>query len=140
MLSTVGDLDRSSRLHREGVELARHYGSRLEPWLVVECALDDYIAGEWDAAIAGARSYLARGAGEQFMDSAAHHVLAATATARGDTAIANAHVQAMAISLAGTASRSCFSARSASAPGSPSMPVRREQSRRLVDELAAAYS
>ena len=46
--------------------------------------LDDFIAGDWDAAIAGATSYLEhRGAG-RFMDAVAYQVLAATAAARGD--------------------------------------------------------
>ena len=61
---------------REGVELARRLGSRLEYSLVAECALDDFIAGDWDAASDRATSYLEhRGAG-QFMDSVAYQVLA----------------------------------------------------------------
>ena len=58
VLGIAGDLGRSAQLHREGVELARRFGSRLEHWLVVECALDDFIAGDWDAAVAEATSYL----------------------------------------------------------------------------------
>ena len=54
----VGDLVGAGHAHREGFELSRHLGSRLEHPLVAECALDDFIAGDWDAAIDRATSYL----------------------------------------------------------------------------------
>ncbi len=140
MLSTVGDLERASGLHREGLELTRRYGSRMEYWLSVECALDDYIAGDWDTAIARARSYLARDAVKQFMDSTAHHVLAATAVARGESAAAKGHAEAMIefarqnrepqllLSTLGECARLALDA------------GEHEQSWRLIDELGAAYA
>ena len=95
ILSTVGDLDRAGQIHREGVELARRLGSRLEYSLVAECALDDFIAGDWDAAGDRATSYLEhRGAGHSWI-RVAYLVLGAVATARGDGATAEAHAAAM---------------------------------------------
>ena len=74
--ANVGELGRAGRIHREGVELARRLGSRLEYSLVVECALDDFIA------VTGMRPATGRprtsstvGAG-QFLDAVAYQVLA----------------------------------------------------------------
>ena len=139
ILSTVGDLDRAGQIHREGVELARRLGSRLEYPLVAECALDDFIAGDWDAAGDRATSYLEhRGAG-QFMDSVAYLVLGAVATARGDGATAEAHAAAMIDSARENREPQSLlatlgeGARLALDAGEP------ERARLLLDELIAAY-
>ena len=95
MLGTAGDLRRSAQVHREGLQFARSVGSRLEHWLTAECALDDYIAGDWDAAIVGATTYLEQRGASRYMDAAAHSVLAATAEARGKQAAAVEHARAM---------------------------------------------
>ena len=96
MLGTAGDLPRSAEVHREGLDAARRLGSHLERWLAAECVLDDYVAGAWDAAIEGASSFLEqRGDSAEYMDHAAHHVLAATAAARGDRRGADVHARVM---------------------------------------------
>ncbi len=139
ILSTVGELDRAGQIHREGVELARRLGSRLEYSLVAECALDDFIAGDWDAAGDRAISYLEhRGAG-QFMDSVAYLVLGAVATARGDGATAEAYAAAMIDSARENREPQSLlatlgeGARLALDSGEP------ERARLLLDELIAAY-
>lgn len=138
--STAGDLGRSAQLHREGVAQARRFGSRLDHWLVVECALDDYIAGDWDAAVVGARSYLEHRGAAQFMDTVAYHVFAATAAGRGDGPAASAHAHDLLESarenrepqtLLCTLGECARLALDAGDHG---------QARSLVDELAAAYS
>ena len=93
VLGTVGELERSARLHREGVELARRFGSLHEWWLVAECAVDDYLSGEWNAAIAGASSFLDGADASQYMEVGARYVLAATCSARGDRAGADEHAR-----------------------------------------------
>jgi class 3 adenylate cyclase/tetratricopeptide (TPR) repeat protein len=95
LLGVFGDLARCAQVHRDGVELARRLGSRLEHWLVAECAIDEYLAGDWDAAIARATEYLEHRGSARFMDSGAFHVLAAVADARGDRAVADGHAAIM---------------------------------------------
>jgi hypothetical protein len=139
ILAAVGDLGRAGLVHREGVELARRLGSRLEFPLVAECALDDLIAGEWDAAIDGATSYLAHRGRGRFLDGMAYQVLAMVAAARGDGATAEAQAAAMIDSARENREPQTLlaslgeGARLALDAGHP------EQSLLLLDELAAAY-
>jgi tetratricopeptide (TPR) repeat protein len=92
---TAGDLGRSARLHREGVELARRFGSFAEKWLLAECAVDDYTGGVWDAAVAGATAFLEHQGATQYMEVGARGVLAATFAARGARREADEHAQIM---------------------------------------------
>lgn len=57
-LGTSGDLRRSAELHRQGLDVARRFGSAIERWLLAECLLDDYNDGAWTAAADASRSYL----------------------------------------------------------------------------------
>ena len=91
ILGTVGELRRSAELHREGLEVARRFVSHHERWLEAECAVDDYVAGAWDAAVAGASSFLEHRGRAEYMEVGARSVLAATAVARGDRASGDAH-------------------------------------------------
>ena len=95
IVGTAGDLGRSAELHREGVELARRFGSQHELWLEAECSMDDYIAGAWDAAIAGASTFLEHMGAVQYMECGARYVLAATTAARGDRRGAAGHASVM---------------------------------------------
>ena len=90
-LADQGDLLRSAQLHRETLDLALRLGSLLVDWLTAECAMDDYISGEWDAAIAGALSFLDEQRAAGYMEPVAHQILAATAAARGDSSAATEH-------------------------------------------------
>jgi len=94
-VGTVGDLRRSAELHREGVEVARRFGSFQEHWLVAECAIDDYTTGAWDAAIVGASAFLEHGGAAQYMEVGARAVLAATFAARGSRREADEHAGVM---------------------------------------------
>jgi class 3 adenylate cyclase/tetratricopeptide (TPR) repeat protein len=94
-LGTAGDLRRSAELHREGLEVARRFGSTLERWLRAECVLDDFHAGDWDTAIAGSLAYLAESTGQGYMDAAPRSVLASTAAARGDESLTRQEVAAI---------------------------------------------
>ncbi len=62
---------------------------------MAECALDDYYAGDWDGAVVGATEYFARRGGARYMDSAAHYLLAVTASARGEDTNVQAHADPM---------------------------------------------
>lgn len=95
IIGTAGDLGRSAALHREGVELGRRFGSHHEYWLLAECAIDDYTAGAWDAAIAGASAFLGHGSAARYMEHGARAVLAATSAARGARLEADEHARVM---------------------------------------------
>ena len=94
VLGTAGDLRRCADLHREGVEIARRFGSRLEYWLMAECALDDYLAGRWEEAVTGATRFLEVRGAARYMDHVAHYVLASVAASRGGAG-AGEHAQLM---------------------------------------------
>ena len=88
---TAGDLRRSAEFHREGVELARRFGGFQEQWLGVECAIDDYMAGNWDAAIEYAAVFVEDASKARYMEHGARLVLAATSAAHGATREADEH-------------------------------------------------
>ena len=92
MANTLGDLPRGRELHREGLAVAQRFGSGLERWLVSECVLDDYHAGDWDLAVPAARELADRSTVErQYMDVGPSSVLAGVALARGDDAAARTY-------------------------------------------------
>ena len=95
VLGTVGDLRRSAELHRDGVEVARRFGSHHELWLLAECAVDDYTTGAWDAAVAGASEFLETRGAARYMEVGAHAVLAAIFAARGARPEADEHARVM---------------------------------------------
>jgi tetratricopeptide (TPR) repeat protein len=85
----VGDLRRCAEVHREGLEVARRFGSHFHArWLEAECMLDDFYAGEWDRARRSAEALVQHEGPALYMDSAVHHVDAAIALSRGDPAAA----------------------------------------------------
>ena len=85
---TVGDLRRAAEFASRGNRgrtavrepPARERGSR------AECVGDDYLRGDWDAAIAGPGSSSGDSSGAEYMDVWAWLVIAATAAARGRSA------------------------------------------------------
>ena len=86
MSATLGDLPRAAELHRQGIELGRRFGSHHEQWMLAECAIDDYIAGDWERAAAEARTFLEQAGVAKYMEGlCAHFVLGAMASARGET-------------------------------------------------------
>ncbi len=87
LLGTSGELRRSRELHREGLEFAGRFTSHHTRWLAAECLTDDYYAGDWDRAIDGVWPFLENRGAMQYMDCAAHSVLATTAAARGDRSL-----------------------------------------------------
>ncbi len=140
VLGTVGELERSATLHREGVELSRRFGSLHEWWLVAECAVDDYIFGEWDSAIEGASSFLDGADASQYMEVGARYVLAATCAARGDRVGANEHAR---IGLVRAREIGDPQVLWGSLGGSAVLAVdagETERAQALVGELAAAFS
>jgi ATP/maltotriose-dependent transcriptional regulator MalT len=85
MTVTLGDLRRGRELHRQGLELAKRFGSFNLRWLECECVMDDYNAGLWDEALARVRDLLDESGGERhYMDAWLHAVLSLTALARGE--------------------------------------------------------
>ena len=96
MANTLGDLPRGRELHREGLAVAQRFGSGLERWLVSECVLDDYHAGDWDLAVPAARELADRSTVErQYMDVGPLSVLAGVALARGDDEAARTYAERM---------------------------------------------
>jgi class 3 adenylate cyclase len=137
--STAGDLGRSARVHREGLELARRFASHDEHWLVAECAMDDYLAGAWDAAVAGVRSFL-RDRGAHYMDEVAHYVLATVAAARGDRGSRDAHAEVMLDRAREIGDPQAFWAALGARARLALETGDRDGSDALIAELAAAYS
>ena len=140
MSATLGDLPRAAELHRQGVELGRRFGSHHEQWMLAECAVDDYIAGDWDQAAAEALEFLEQAGVAKYMEVAAHYVLAAMASARGATSEAE-HEGARTLSRA----RSIGDPQVlwASLGGCARVAAdagRTDDARALVDELAAVLA
>ena len=94
-LGSLGELNRSAELHREGLREARRLGNHHERWLEAECVLDDYQAGSWDTALARAESFLDHEGPAEYMEVGVYAVLAEIATARGERRRGDEHSRAM---------------------------------------------
>jgi len=137
---TAGDLRRSAELHREGIELARRFGSFQEQWLLAECAVDDYVAGSWDAAIAGATAFLEHGTMARYMEVSARTVLAATSAARGASHEAGEHAQILLTRGREVADPQAFWGALGECARLAVEAGRKGEAEALVGELAAAFS
>jgi hypothetical protein len=87
----AGELGRSAKFARTGVELARRFTSRLERWLEAALIHYDYYGGAWDRAIEAAEAFIEHPGAASYMDCGLHGLLAMTAAARGDRAAEDAH-------------------------------------------------
>ena len=90
----AGELGRSAEFMRAGVEVARRFTSRLEPWLEAGLIQDDYYNGSWDRGIDAAQRFIAYPGAAPYMVCPLHGMLAVMAAARGDRAGADAHAAA----------------------------------------------
>jgi tetratricopeptide (TPR) repeat protein len=91
----AGDLPRAEQFVRTGIEAARRFNSRLEPWLEAELIQLDYLAGRWDDATDAARAYIEKPGPARYQEATVSAVLAGIATARGDRSDADAHAEAL---------------------------------------------
>jgi class 3 adenylate cyclase/tetratricopeptide (TPR) repeat protein len=88
-LGELGELKRSFELHLEGLREAERAGAPGPTrWLLAEVCVDEYLAGQWDEALAHLDSFIAEAETRErhYMDAAASWVRAEIRLAGGDQA------------------------------------------------------
>jgi class 3 adenylate cyclase/tetratricopeptide (TPR) repeat protein len=97
VLFGLGDSDAARRLHEEGMAWARRFGMGGHArWLAAELAVDKFLNGEWDSALAEAEAFVADPArSPHYMECDVVRVRAGIRMARGDIdgALADAATQ-----------------------------------------------
>ena len=95
ILSAAGELGRAAEVLREGVEVARRFGSHHDRWFEAGIIQTDYVAGDWDGAVEGAAAFLDDPGSGAYMEPPLLGILAVTGAARGDRAGADTRAAAL---------------------------------------------